>query len=109
MYVVIFCDMEGISCIEHWDQVTGGKALYEECRKLYTDEMNAAVRGAGTANRCIHLIRIELAALFVERLSAGYLVPVFYTRNPFHIAENNNVHAYPLKLHVFLSFPSLSL
>ena len=65
--------------------------------------------GAGTANRCIHLIRIEFAALLVERLSAGYLVPVFYTRNPFHIAENNNVHAYPLKLHVFLSFPSLSL
>src|SRR5437660_3630692 len=49
MYVVIFCDMEGISCIEHWDQVTGGKALYEECRKLYTDEMNAAVRGARAA------------------------------------------------------------
>src|SRR5437764_12118090 len=49
MYVVIFCDMEGISCIEHWDQVTGGKALYEECRKLYTDEMNAAVRGGRAA------------------------------------------------------------
>jgi D-amino peptidase len=49
MRVVIFCDMEGISCIEHWDQVTGGKALYEECRKLYTDEMNAAVRGARAA------------------------------------------------------------
>src|SRR5260221_13677909 len=49
MRVVIFCDMEGISCIEHWDQVTGGKALYDECRKLYTDEMNAAVRGARAA------------------------------------------------------------
>ncbi len=49
MHVVIFCDMEGVSCIEHWDQVSGGKALYEECRKLYTDEMNAAVRGARAA------------------------------------------------------------
>lgn len=49
MRVVIFCDMEGISCIETWEQVTGGTALYEECRKLYTDEMNAAVRGARAA------------------------------------------------------------
>jgi D-amino peptidase len=49
MRVVIFCDMEGISCIETWEQVTGGTALYQECRKLYTDEMNAAVRGARAA------------------------------------------------------------
>src|SRR5438067_12090937 len=49
MRVVIFCDMEDISCIEHWDQVTGGKALYEECRKLDTDAVNAAVRGARAA------------------------------------------------------------
>jgi D-amino peptidase len=49
MRIVIFCDMEGVSCIETWEQVTGGTALYEECRKLYTDEMNAAVRGARAA------------------------------------------------------------
>ncbi|QBD79405.1 peptidase M55 [Ktedonosporobacter rubrisoli] len=49
MRVVIFCDMEGVSCIETWEQVTGGTALYEECRKLYTNEMNAAVRGARAA------------------------------------------------------------
>lgn len=49
MRVVIFCDMEGIACIEHWEQVTGGTRLYEECRKLYTDEANAAVRGARAA------------------------------------------------------------
>ena len=49
MRVVIFCVMEGVSCIETWEQVTGGTALYEECRKLYTDEMNAAVRGARAA------------------------------------------------------------
>ncbi|MDQ2904742.1 MAG: M55 family metallopeptidase [Ktedonobacteraceae bacterium] len=49
MRVVIFCDMEGIACIETWEQVTGGTALYEECRKLYTDEVNAAVRGARAA------------------------------------------------------------
>src|SRR5579884_2829827 len=49
MRVVIFCDMEGISCIETWEQVTAGKPFYEESRKLYTDEMNAAVRGARAA------------------------------------------------------------
>ncbi|GHO75610.1 hypothetical protein KSD_33810 [Ktedonobacter sp. SOSP1-85] len=49
MRVVIFCDMEGVSCIETWEQVSSGTAIYEECRKLYTDEMNAAVRGARAA------------------------------------------------------------
>src|SRR5947207_10108227 len=49
MRVVIFCDMEGISCIEHWDQVSAGTAFYEQSRKLYSDEMNAAVRGARAA------------------------------------------------------------
>src|SRR5260370_35343551 len=49
MRVVIFCDMEGISCNETWEQVSAGKPFYEESRKLYTDEMNAAVRGARAA------------------------------------------------------------
>src|SRR5947208_17180758 len=49
MRVVIFCDMEGISCIETWEQVSAGKPFYEESRKLYTDEMNAAVWGARAA------------------------------------------------------------
>src|SRR3954454_11066022 len=41
--------MEGVAGITNWDQVTGGKSLYEEGRKLYTAEINAAVRGARTA------------------------------------------------------------
>src|SRR5437899_6042715 len=49
MRVVIFCDMEGVSCIETWEQVSAGTAFYEQSRKLYTDEMNAAVRGARAA------------------------------------------------------------
>ncbi|GHO43648.1 M55 family metallopeptidase [Ktedonospora formicarum] len=49
MRVVIFCDMEGISGIQTWPQVTSGTHIYEECRKLYTEEMNAAVRGARAA------------------------------------------------------------
>ena len=49
MRVIILCDMEGISCIETWEQVNSGTAFYQESRKLYTDEMNAAVRGARAA------------------------------------------------------------
>src|SRR5579863_2884830 len=49
MRVVIFCDMEGISCIETWEQVSAGHPFYEQSRKLYTDEMNAAVRSARAA------------------------------------------------------------
>jgi D-amino peptidase len=49
MRVVIFCDMEGVANIQTWSQVSAGKAFYEECRKLYTDEANAAVRGAKAA------------------------------------------------------------
>src|ERR687894_2305326 len=42
-------DMEGVSGIVVWDQVNGGKSLYEEGRRLYTEEINAAVRGAKAA------------------------------------------------------------
>ncbi len=46
MRVVVFGDMEGVAGICRWAQVVAGKPLYEEGRKLYTAEMNAAVRGA---------------------------------------------------------------
>ena len=46
MRVFIVSDMEGVSGIVRWKQVTGGEALYEEGRRLYTEEINAAVRGA---------------------------------------------------------------
>lgn len=46
MRVHIISDMEGVSGIVKWNQVTGGDPMYEECRKLYTEEINAAVRGA---------------------------------------------------------------
>jgi D-amino peptidase len=38
--------MEGVACIESWEQVTGGNPMFSECRVLFTEEMNAAVRGA---------------------------------------------------------------
>src|SRR5919206_461103 len=45
MRVLIMSDMEGVSGIVVWDQVDGGKPMYEEGRKLYTEEINAAVCG----------------------------------------------------------------
>ena len=49
MRVLIMTDMEGVSGIVVWQQVTGGDPMYEECRRLYTEEINAAVRGARSA------------------------------------------------------------
>jgi D-amino peptidase len=44
--VMVMSDMEGVSGVVKWEQVDGGQSLYEEGRKLYTQEINAAVRGA---------------------------------------------------------------
>src|SRR5438094_2576451 len=41
--------MEGVSGIVKWQQTTGGDPMYEEGRRLYTEEINAAVRGAKAA------------------------------------------------------------
>jgi D-amino peptidase len=47
--VHVISDMEGVAGIVKWQQTTGGESLYEEGRKLYTEEINAAVRGAKAA------------------------------------------------------------
>ncbi len=49
MRVFVVSDMEGVSGVVKWEQVDGGESLYEEARKLYTEEINAAVRGAKAA------------------------------------------------------------
>jgi D-amino peptidase len=49
MRVLIMSDMEGVSGIVVWSQVMGGQPMYEEGRRLYTEEINAAVRGAKAA------------------------------------------------------------
>jgi len=49
MRVLIMSDMEGVSGIVDWQQVNGGAPMYEEGRRLYTEEINAAVRGARAA------------------------------------------------------------
>ena len=41
--------MEGVAGIVKWQQTSGGEKLYEEGRVLYTEEINAAVRGAKAA------------------------------------------------------------
>ena len=49
MRVHVISDMEGVAGIVKWQQVGGGDAMYEEGRRLYTGEINAAVRGAKAA------------------------------------------------------------
>ena len=58
MRVLIMSDMEGVSGIVVWDQVNGGAPMYEECRKLYTQEINAAVRGA-RAGGAIEIVVVD--------------------------------------------------
>jgi D-amino peptidase len=47
--VHVISDMEGVSGIVKGAQTKGGAPLYEEGRRLYTEEINAAVRGAKAA------------------------------------------------------------
>jgi D-amino peptidase len=47
--VHIISDMEGVAGIIRNEQTAAGEPLYEEGRKLYTEEINAAVRGAKEA------------------------------------------------------------
>jgi len=49
MKVHVISDMEGVSGIVKWQQTTGGDPMYDEGRRLYTEEINAAVRGAKAA------------------------------------------------------------
>jgi D-amino peptidase len=44
--VHIISDIEGVAGIVRWGQTGGDLPLYQEARKLYTEEINAAVRGA---------------------------------------------------------------
>ena len=46
MRVFIITDMEGVAGITNWASVDAGAPLYDEGRTLYTEEINAAVRGA---------------------------------------------------------------
>lgn len=67
MRVVIIGDMEGVCGINHWDQVQAGGYLYEEGRKLYTGEINAAAKGAQAAG--------AERIVFIEGHGAGHREP----------------------------------
>jgi len=47
--VFVVSDLEGVSGITKAGQTSGGAPMYEESRRLYTEEINAAVRGAKAA------------------------------------------------------------
>lgn len=49
MRVHVISDLEGVCGITRWEQAAGGAPMYEEARRLYTEEINAAVRGARAA------------------------------------------------------------
>lgn len=49
MRILIAVDMEGITGVVHFDQVTPGHAEYDRFRRLMTQDVNAAVRGAFAA------------------------------------------------------------
>jgi D-amino peptidase len=49
MRVHVIGDLEGVCGITRWEQAAGGAPMYEEARRLYTEEINAAVRGARAA------------------------------------------------------------
>jgi D-amino peptidase len=46
MKILIASDMEGITGVVNWDQVTPGHFEYPRFRKLMTQDVNAAIRGA---------------------------------------------------------------
>ena len=46
MKILIAADMEGISGVTTWDQVKAGHFEYPRFRKLMTEDVNAAIRGA---------------------------------------------------------------
>ena len=49
MRVHVISDMEGVAGIVKWQQCSAGEKAYDEGRVLYTEEINAAVRGAKAA------------------------------------------------------------
>lgn len=49
MKILIATDMEGITGVTTWDQVTPGHAEYARFRKQMTEDVNAAIRGACNA------------------------------------------------------------
>ncbi len=56
MKILIATDMEGVTGVTTWDQVTPGHAEYARFRRLMTQDVNAAIRGAMEAGADIVII-----------------------------------------------------
>jgi D-aminopeptidase len=66
--VHIVSDMEGVCGVTRWEQTAGGAPMYEEARRLYTEEINAAVRGtlAAGATEVVVMDHHEIRAEFIQ-------------------------------------------
>ncbi|MBI4026755.1 MAG: M55 family metallopeptidase [Verrucomicrobia bacterium] len=56
MKVYIWCDMEGVAGVSIWNQVMPEHPLYQESRRLMTEEINAAAQGAFDAGATYVLV-----------------------------------------------------
>jgi D-amino peptidase len=84
--VFVISDMEGISGIVKPEQTGAGEPLYEEGRKLYTQEINATVRGAKAAGAT------EIVVMDCHGAGKGYtfnsLVPEDLDRDCEFVVQN---------------------
>ncbi len=85
MKLLIACDMEGISGVVSWDQVSPAHPEYSRFRKIMTADVNAAIQGAAAGGATEFLVRDghELANnLLIEELdpraslNAGATMPL---------------------------------
>lgn len=73
MKILIAVDMEGISGVVNWDQVTPGHSEYARFRRIMTEDVNAAIRGAFEAGAQEILVTDGHSAgynLMIEHLDA---------------------------------------
>jgi D-amino peptidase len=71
MKILIAVDMEGISGVVNWDQVTPGHPEYGRFRKIMTADVNAAIRGAfdaGAQEVCVADGHSHATNLLIEEL-----------------------------------------
>ncbi len=71
MKILIAADMEGVSGVVNWEQVTPGQTEYERFRRLMTGDVNAAIRGAAAAGAVEFIVSDGHAAnrnLLIEQL-----------------------------------------
>ena len=60
MKILISADMEGITGITSWDQVTPGHPEYLRFRPVMTADVNAAVRGAMRVARTTSWLQMDI-------------------------------------------------